>query len=359
MRARTLVLQLIAAVAVLSAPANPPPCDPTPIRKDVRVVRREIVVSIIGEERPWTLDDSKRTLEGCWRYWKAAMDKEVVNRPDLVVLPECIDSDWAGATGAAKRRWIETVRGDGLLTRFQAYAKEHGCYLVFNSYRQRTDGRFANCSYAIDRAGDVIACYDKVYPTPGEIENADFPVVPGPGPVVVETDFGRLGFATCFDLNFRDLIEAYAKEKPDVICFCSAYNGDFWQRVWSYTCRAHLIAATSGALAKDVVGPSGEQLYHLHDYFRTCTVTINTNCRVCHLDDNWTNLRRAEAKYGRRIEVRKSGAVGTVTVLSHDPSLPVDDVIREFGLILWDDYYARSVRLRGGPLKGEGKETCR
>ena len=32
-------------------------------------------------------------------------------------------------------------------------------------------------------------------------------------------------------------------------------------------------------------------------------------------------------------------------------ALPIDDIIREFGLVLWDDYYARSVRLRGGTVK--------
>ena len=137
---------------------------------------------------------------------------------------------------------------------------------MFNSYRQRKDGRFANCTYALDRDGDVVAVYDKVYPTPDEIEWKELPIVPGEGPVAVETDFGRLSFATCFDLNFRDLLMATAELKPDVIAFCSAYNGDFWQRTWSYTCRSYLVGCTVGTLAKDVSGPSGEALFHSHTY---------------------------------------------------------------------------------------------
>jgi predicted amidohydrolase len=121
---------------------------------------------------------------------------------------------------------------------------------VFNSYRQRKDGRFANCTYALDRDGDVVAVYDKVYPTPDEIEWKELPIVPGEGPVAVDTDFGRLSFATCFDLNFRDLLMATAALKPDVIAFCSAYNGDFWQRTWSYTCRSYLVGCTVGTLAR-------------------------------------------------------------------------------------------------------------
>lgn len=200
--------------------AFPPPCDPVPVKKSVKVVRREIAVSVIGLARPMLPKGRKPTVAECFRHWKYGMDKEIGNKPDLIVLPEGVDS-WLGATPADKLDWVRR-RGDLLLKEFQLYAKEHSAYLVFNSYRQRKDGRFANTSYLIDREGDVIGVYDKVYPTPGEILWKELPIVPGGSPVVVDTDFGRVGFAICFDLNFRDLIEAYRREKPDVICFSSA-----------------------------------------------------------------------------------------------------------------------------------------
>lgn len=349
-------MSLVAALAVVAVcgfadeKACPPPCDPVPVKKPVKVVRREIKVAIIGANRiPGPADVSKATADYCFNYWKGWMDREIANKPDLVVLPEGVLS-FLGY-GPEKKLIVVRNCGDRLLKKFQAYAKEHACYLSYNAYRQRPDGRFANTSFFIDREGDVIGVYDKVYPTPGEIEWKEFPIVPGPGPVVVDTDFGRVGFATCFDLNFRDLIEAYAKEKPDVICFQSAYDGDFWRRVWSYTCRSYLVSCTVGGLAKEIDGPSGEVLMHSHNYFFTSTTKINTNCRVVHLDDNWGGIQKAVNKYGDKFEMRNPGAVGAVTLLSHDPALPIDDIIREFGLILWDDYYARSVRLRGGTVK--------
>ncbi len=327
----------------------PPPCDPVPVKKPVKVVRREITVSVIGLARPALPKGRKPTVAECFRHWKSGMDKEIANKPDLIVLPEGVDS-WLGATPADKFDWVRR-RGDLLLKEFQRYAKEYGAYLVFNSYRQRKDGRFANASYLIDREGDVVGVYDKAYPTPGEILWKELPIVPGDRPVVVDTDFGRVGFAVCFDLNFRDLVEAYRREKPDVICFSSAYHGDFWQRVWAYTCQSYFVGATLGELAKDVWGPSGEAIFHSQGYFRTGTFRINTNYRVCHLDDNWGGLQRAVDKYGQKVEVRNPGAVGCVTFLSNDPAVPVDNIIKEFGLILWDDYYSRSVELRGGEIK--------
>ena len=253
-------------VSALMADDAAPPCNPTPVKKSVVAVRREIKVSIIGADRPQGPEDVRRvSAKSCFAYWKRWMDKEIANKPDLVVLPEGVLS-YRGY-GPDKKRIVVQKCGDGLLKLFQAYAKEHACYLSFNAYRQRPDGRFANTSFFIDRAGDVIAVYDKVYPTPYEIEWKEFPIVPGEGPIVVDTDFGRVGFVTCFDLNFRDLIEAYAREKPDVICFQSAYDGDFWRRVWSYTCRAYLVGCTVGKLAKEIDGPSGEVIMHSHNYF--------------------------------------------------------------------------------------------
>ena len=354
MKLPVCILLLGATVAVSAAPAAtgnelPPPCDPVVVKKPVKMVRREITVSVIGLARPQRPAGKMPTVEACFSHWKRGMDKEIANRPDLIVLPEGVDS-WVGMKAADKLEWVKR-RGDLLLKEFQRYAREHRAYLVFNSYRQRKDGRFANASYLLDREGDVVGVYDKAYPTPGEILWKEFPIVPGEGPVVVDTDFGRLGFVVCFDLNYRELIMAYRREKPDVLCFSSAYHGDFWQRVWAYTCRSYLVGATVGELSKDVWGPSGEAICHSQGYFRTCTTRINTNYRVCHLDDNWGALDRAVAKYGQKVTVRNPGSVGCVTLLSNDPAVPVDDLIREFGLILWDDYYDRSTTLRGGPVK--------
>ncbi len=226
-------------VYLKNASGLPPPCDPKPVKKPVKVVRREVKVAIIGADRPKGPENVLHAnAKNCFAYWKRWMDREIANKPDLVVLPEGVIS-YRGYDPDRKREVVQRC-GDGLLKLFQSYAREHACYLSFNAYRQRPDGRFANTSFFLDREGDVIGVYDKVYPTPREIECKEFPIVPGERPVVVETDFGRVGFATCFDLNFRDLIEAYAKERPDVICFLSAYDGDFWRRAWSYTCRACL-----------------------------------------------------------------------------------------------------------------------
>jgi len=68
----------------------PPPCAPVPVRKAVKVERREIAVSIIGKG---LLSRAKcGSAEEMIAYWTAAMDEEIGNKPDLVVLPEISDA---------------------------------------------------------------------------------------------------------------------------------------------------------------------------------------------------------------------------------------------------------------------------
>ena len=53
-------------------------------------------------------------------------------------------------------------------------------------------------------------------------------------------------------------------------------------------------------------------------------------------------MEAAIAKYGRKFEMRDAVHTGCVTLLSNDPDLPVMEIVREFGIELWSDYYARS-----------------
>ena len=90
MRSVTVLMAAVALVA--QAEAFPPPCDPVPVKKPVKVVRREIKVSIVGEARMNKPKDLKWDVQKVIDYWYEAMDREIGEKPDLVVLPEGIDN---------------------------------------------------------------------------------------------------------------------------------------------------------------------------------------------------------------------------------------------------------------------------
>ena len=76
------------------------------------------------------------------------------------------------------------------------------------------------------------------------------------------------------------------------------------------------------------------------------TAKINTNFRVIHYDDNYRKLDAAVAKYGRRVYMTDPARAGTFTFYSADPDLPIDDVVREFKMETWREYYDRSLQLK-------------
>ena len=322
----------LSALALAAAPLAP-----QIVKKNVKIVRRPITVSVIGEDLLSLKPDEKPTVEAMIEYWIGMMDREIANQPDLIVLPEICDV-WRGITKEEKNAWLD-LRGDRILKAFQAYAKKYHAYLIYPTYRDGSDGHRRNCSILIDREGDVVAIYDKVYPTVRDLGNG---VLPGVAPVIAETDFGRLGFAICFDLNFWDLLDKYAALRPDVIAFSSYYHGDFMLQVWAYKCQAHLIASTIGRLEKNVVTPCGTYQRTERNYFRTFCEKVNTNCRVVHLDFNWDKLMAARSKYGRDLRIDTAGSVGAITLYSENPAIPIDDIIKEFEIETWDQYYARS-----------------
>ena len=315
---------------------------------DGSVRKREIAVSVIGLDRP-SLPPVAESVPKVVKYWIDAMDREIGNAPDMIVLPECCDTV-PTESQADKAAWIR-LRGDTVLDAVRKYAAAHRCYIVYSAHREREDGRFANSSRLIDRSGRVVACYDKMFPTVRESGSRECPIVPGTEAVVAETDFGRVGFAICFDLNFEELKRMYAEKAPDIICFSSFFDGDFMQRAWALDCQAYMVSATcANWLEKQVIDPAGGVLCVGNYYLTTFTVKINTNYKVLHRDENKKKFAAIVRKYGQRVSIRNPGSVGTATLLSNDPALPVEAVMREFSLESYTDYLNRSRRVRSDAL---------
>lgn len=312
---------------------------PTLVKKAVNVRRREIYVHILGNDLLVASDASQMTVERMLNYWLGELERGAGYQPDLIVLPEICDVYIGNVNTQQRLDWLQR-RGNVILDAFREYAKAHNAYLVYPSYRDLGDGKLANCSILIDRQGDVVGIYDKVYPTIGDIERNG--VVPGKEPVVVETDFGTLGFVICFDLNFWDLQEAYAKLRPNVLAFSSYYHGSLMQQSWAYRCQSYLLAATVGRIEKNIVAPDGTIIDDEHSYYSRLINKINTNFALVHLDFNAAKIEAALKAYGRRITMHNNNGLGCVLLTSNDENLQISDVIKEYGIELWDDYYARS-----------------
>ncbi len=286
----------------------------------------------------------QEAVDAMMEHWRVQLDQVLPDQPDLIVVPEACDR-YESHTLEERQGYYRTM-GTQVRDLFADVAAKHRCYLAYSGAREMGDGTWRNSTQVIDREGKVVGVYNKVHPTVDEIDEAG--ILCGKGPVSVDCDFGRVGVAICFDLNFLDLLDAYKKTDPDIIVFPSMYHGGLMQAYWAYQCRAHFVGAIAGKQSP-ILSPVGHMLATSTDYQNFATATVNLDCRVVHLDDNSPRLKKLKQRYGPLVEVYDPGHLGSVLLSSKSEDVAVGQMVDEFGIELWDDYYARALAHQRDP----------
>ena len=277
-------------------------------------------------------------------FWEEQLDQVLPDMPDLIVLPEACDR-YDGLKGEDRKKYY-AARGDKMLKFFSKKAKENNCYIAYSAAFQVSDGTFRNSTQLIDRDGEVAGIYSKNHVVIEE--TTEYGILCGRNADLIETDFGTVACAICFDLNFDELRLKYAAQKPDLILFSSMYHGGLMQAYWAYSCRAHFIGAIQG-LPSAIISPSGETLAETTNYFNHVTHTVNLDCKLVHLDYNWEKITAAKEKYGRGFIMKDPGYLGSVLLTSELEDITIDEIIEEFEIEILDDYMERALEHRHTP----------
>jgi predicted amidohydrolase len=281
-------------------------------------------------------------------FWREELDQVLPDQPDLIVVPEACDR--YPALPVEERRAYYRLRGDQVLRFFADTAKEHDCYIAYSAARELPDGTWRNSTQIIGRDGVVVGIYNKNHCTIGETNEGG--ILCGREAPVFECDFGRVACAICFDLNFDELRLQYVESKPDLILFSSMYHGGLMQSYWAYSCRAHMVTSVCGA-PSGMISPMGDVLAMSTNYYDFVSTTVNLDCKVVHLDYNHEKLAAMRKKYGPKVSVYDPGYIGAVLMASETDEITSDDLLQEFGIELWDDYYARALAHRHDPKNME------
>lgn len=259
--------------------------------------------------------------------------------PDLVVLPENCNRPEGYAPNKDRQYFADTDAQFEEMIR--SLARDFHANILYPAYVFEA-GRTFNSMRLYDRQGQLSGRYDKAFPTMGEIE--DWGITPGSMPELMHCDIGSLAGVICFDLNFDQLRQHYAKLRPDIVAFSSMYHGGFKQQLWAYSCRAHFVGCIAGPQNR-ILLPTGEAVASSTNYYPYTVGRINLDGVLLHLDLNMPRLERMKRKYGARVKVSDPGFLAPVYVSAEADELHVRDLIREFELELLDDYYDRATRM--------------
>ena len=274
-------------------------------------------------------------------YLNNQLSNVLPDKPDLIVFPEACDRFPAFPMDVRKEYY--RVRGDRIRDWLCDVAKENNCYIAYSACRylpEEKENPFRNCTQMIGRDGTVLGAYNKNHLVPSELDKGE--IAYGTEIPIFELDFGRVGCAICFDLNYMELMRRYAEEKPNLIVFSSMYHGGMVQQEWAYNCRAYF----AGAICNDqcrVLNPFGEEQFTSTNYQKYITGKVNMDYMLAHIDHNRPSgkFRAAKEKYGDQLIIHDPGHIGAVMLTYEGTDKTVWDIVKEFDIEPLDDYFNR------------------
>lgn len=233
----------------------------------------------------------------------------------------------------------------GSLVRAQEAARRHKVHVVWPRIEYAPErGGLRNTAVLIGRDGAVIGRYDKMFPTYSELDKG---CVPGTELPTFETDFGRVAMLICFDMNFAEVHDQLRSGKPDVVVFSSMYRGGLQARALAFELGAYVVTSIKNELGL-IVSRCGRVLKE-STYEGLAVQPINTNSIALHMDRNWDKMDAMLAKYGPALTFDYYTREAYF-VIEFTGDSDIDELVREFALETFQDYFDRSRRLRAEAL---------
>ena len=268
------------------------------------------------------------------------VDKEGVHGTDLIVLPET----WRGQDEKSQ----ETLEGPTITT-IARLAKKHQTYIVCPIDRKEGERRY-NSAVLLDRKGQVASIYNKLYPVWQQEcmkQPPEQPVVPGEGVTIHQADFGRIGFAICFDVNWNALWERMANQGAELVIWPSAYSAGRSLQAQAINYNYYIVSATGvpDCLVFDI---DGERLVHDENNqghgVNITRITLDLDRCIFHQDRNLPEKRDKLLKeHGDDVTQEKWMPMeGWFVLKAKRPGVSARELARQYGMEELVHYINRS-----------------
>ncbi|MFH0795958.1 MAG: carbon-nitrogen hydrolase family protein [Candidatus Omnitrophota bacterium] len=298
---------------------------------------REVRISIINTRRGVIVQDDATVISRVKeRIARAGRDKA-----DLILLPEVFGNSLVEKwTTAELARISQTVPGP-IFEELAPLARKYRTYIAFGLFR-RSGKTLYNSLLLLNRQGKHVWTFDKITPTLYEM-NAG--VKPGREFNSYLCDFGRIGGAICFDINFLELAEIYLKQATELILFSSVFPGGRLLDVWAVRYGFNVAASTWYDYNR-IIDCAGRTVGQTSDFLPTATYTLNLNRRLVHMDKNLERIEAMQKKYPGDVLLEDLRLEAFCIITSLRKGLEVSELIREFKIITLYQYFERSRKVR-------------
>lgn len=261
-------------------------------------------------------------------------------QPDLVVLPEAfmkiggdrLNPNWEALTNE-------------MVAKLQRCAAEMKCYIVapvYEKVKEHPQLRY-NCTLLINRAGKIAGKYRKVHTVVEE--STESHVLPGHEFPVFDTDFGRIGFQTCFDIGWRDGWKALADQGAQLVIWTAAYDGGNLLNTYAAYHMYYVVSSVRTDHAK-IIDLTGRTIAEGARWNGLAMETIDLETTLFHIDRQFPQIEEMRRVLGDQVTIRAYSEENVFTVESNDAAWPMQRICQEFGLMTYQDYHAEATQLQ-------------
>jgi predicted amidohydrolase len=250
------------------------------------------------------------------------VDREGGQGADLIALPETCRGQ--------NEKTPETLDGP-TVTAMARLARKHRTYIVCPIDRKHGEQRF-NSAVLLNREGKVVCIYNKIFPVWAS-ECMKNQVLPGKQVQVYQADFGRVGFAICFDVNWSPIWERLANHGAELVIWPSAYSAGRSLQAQAIAYNYYIVSATwtPDCLVYDIDG--SELLHETNNqggHTNITRVTLDLDRCIFHQDLNLPD------KLARLLQE------GWFVLQAKRPGVSARELTRQYGLEELRHYINRS-----------------
>lgn len=269
----------------------------------------------------------RSSKEDRFRDAEEKMKQGSLDKPDLFLLPEAFLANDVPGMFADPANMDE--EGSETYRRLGAAARSYSAY-VAAPLLTRKDGVVHNSTVIFERGGEPVFTYHKTFPTPGEIEQG---VSPGTRtPPCFDADFGRLGVALCYDLNFQPLFKHYYEQGMELLLFSSYFPGGLLLQSWAYMYMFHAVSSHAQGDESVFVNNLGYVVARANMFTQALTHEFELDSVVVPYWGNRDAVRAAKEKYGPELELDIHRAEGDVILRYGGADSTAREILREFGI---------------------------
>lgn len=161
---------------------------------------------------------------------------------DVVMLPEMFSCPYQNDYFV---RYAEAF-GQTTTQALSKMAADNGIYLIGGSMPERRGKQIYNTCAAFDRRGQLLGQYSKMHlfdinVTDGVAFKESDTLTAGDAPLIIDTEFGKIGIAICFDIRFPELARILSLEGAQLICLPGAFNMTTGPAHWELSIRMRAV----------------------------------------------------------------------------------------------------------------------